>query len=178
MEWRKKKKDNDIFDIWNDDLEKEFERIQKHIVKALKNIYEGDLKHIEDIKTYGPFIYGFSMRIGEDGRPMIREFGNRCEKLPVVEREPLTDLIEGKENIAVTVEIPGVDKECIDLSANENTLTISVHTPQRKYHKTIELPSKIIPDSTKATYKNGVLDVVMKKAIPTPEKVGRRIVIE
>ena len=28
------------------------------------------------VKEYGPFVYGYSMTIGPDGKPKVREFGN------------------------------------------------------------------------------------------------------
>ena len=79
------------------------------------------------------------------------------------EREPLTDVIEGDEDVAITVEMPGVERDDIDLNAARDNLEIKVDTPRRKYHKKIDLPCDVIPKTTKATYKNGVLDVVIKR---------------
>jgi len=45
-----------------------------------------------------PFVYGFSMSVGENGKPVIREFGNvePSSRSPLlkVEREPLVDLLQ------------------------------------------------------------------------------------
>ncbi|MCS7114135.1 MAG: hypothetical protein RMJ15_03975 [Nitrososphaerota archaeon] len=43
----------------------------------------------------------------------------------------------------VVAELPGVEKEDIKLYGSEDTLTITVDTPQRKYHKEVSLPAKV-----------------------------------
>ena len=65
--------------------------------------------------------------------------------------------------VKVIAEVPGVDKNDINLNASERKLIISVDTPQRKYYKEVDLPTEVDPQSAKATYKNGVLEVVLKK---------------
>ena len=40
---------------------------------------------------------------------------------------------------------------------------IKVETDARNYYKRLPLRSKVIPDSAKATYTNGILDLVLKK---------------
>ena len=62
----------------------------------------------------------------------------------------------------MVAELPGVEKEDIKLFGTENSLTISVDSPQRKYHKEIELPVNVEQTQAKSTYKNGVLEVVLK----------------
>jgi HSP20 family protein len=90
----------------------------------------------------------------------------------------LTDVIEGDEEVSVTIEIPGVEKEDIDLKATENTLEVKVNAPQRKYHRVIDLPCDVQPKTTKATYKNGVLDVIIKRREKRSEREGFRVDIE
>ena len=116
-------------------------------------------------------MYGYSVTVGPDGKPKVREFGNfkaetRMGKpyMDVKEkREPLADVINTDGEVRVIVEMPGVEKKDIKLSGTENKLTISVDTPEHKYFKEVELPAKV--DSKKATskYKNGVLDITVPK---------------
>jgi HSP20 family protein len=123
------------------------------------------------IQEWGPFVYGYSVKIGPDGKPKIREFGNikpetrlGKPKIDIKEkREPLVDLIKTKDEVKVLAELPGVEKRDVKLHGTEDTLTISVDTIQRKYHKEVELTTKVDPKKTKASYKNGVLEVIMKK---------------
>ena len=131
-----------------------------------------------------PFVHGFKIQYGPDGKPKIEDFGNKPIKSPKgeqiisEEREPLTDIIEGNDDVAVTVEIPGVEKEDIDLNVTKENLEIRVDTPQRKYHKNLDLPCDVLPKTTKATYKNGILDVVIKRSEKKKPGSGYKVNID
>lgn len=120
-------------------------------------------------KPSKPIVHGYKLFFDSDGKPHLEDFGNKQiqsdegESSISEEREPLTDIIESNEDVSITVEIPGVEKDDIDLNATENQLEITVDTHQRKYHKIVNLPSDVKPTTTKATYKNGVLDVIILK---------------
>ncbi len=43
-----------------------------------------------------------------------------------------TDIVENKDNYVLTVELPGVDKECISLDFNNQYLTLSVNQTEEK----------------------------------------------
>jgi HSP20 family protein len=133
-------------------------------------------------KEFGPFVYGYSMKIGPDGKPEINEFGNLKKSLkgPEVkeEREPLVDVIETPAEVRVIVELPGVEKTDIKLHGTEDSLTISVDTAQNKYYKEVELPVKVKVKEATSTYKNGVLEVVLPKASPSNNPKGEPIDIK
>ncbi|MHA1940841.1 MAG: archaeal heat shock protein Hsp20 [Candidatus Hodarchaeales archaeon] len=119
------------------------------------------------------FVWGFRMTSGPDGRPRIERFGNTPQKIssgkgkyrPSPEREPLIDVIEDNDVIRVIAEIPGVQKQNIDLSSTDKSLLIQAESEdlRRKYYKELELPCTVIPDSASAKFKNGVLEVELKK---------------
>jgi len=125
------------------------------------------------------FVSGFSVKVGPDGKPTFDTFGNKPKVGPAAkapgkgakgiasivsdEREPLTDVIDEGGKIAITMELPGVTREDIDLQMNESDLEISVDTERRKYHKRVKLPAAVDPKTTKATFNNGVLDVTVNK---------------
>jgi len=164
----KRRRKNPFDFIDDEDFERIFDEMQRMFEsKDFKEMIEDMFKG--GFNPNKRFIHGFSMNIGPDGKPRFQEFGNRAIKNatgePILseEREPLTDIIEGDEDVAVTVEMPGVEKNDIDLHATEDVLEISVDTPKRKYHKHIELPCDVKPKTTKATYKNGILDVSIKR---------------
>ena len=146
-----------------DALEEEFENIASTFEEIRKRIIK------ETIDTEGsPFVYGFSMRIGPDGKPNIEEFGNipgiiSGEASFPSEREPLTDVIEGAKEISIILELPGVEKNDIDLKTTEVFLEINVETPDRSYHKKLTFPCKVKPETAKASYKNGVLEVRVER---------------
>ncbi len=186
-EWfRKGKKRNPFFGNWffgdiedmmkemEEMIERDFEQFRTHIPEDLKR--ERKLPDGSTIPEWGPFVYGYSMTIGPDGKPKIREFGNvkpstdseSCRlNRPYFdvkqEREPLVDIVDTDGEMNVIVELPGVAKEEIKLHGTENKLTISVNVLDRKYFKEIDMPVKIDPKKAKTSYKNGVLEVTVPK---------------
>jgi len=168
---------DEIFKEMEEMMEREFReftsRIPRDYVRE-RRLPDGTVK-----REWGPFVYGYTMKIGPDGKPQIREFGNvipgRFGPQIREEREPLVDVVSTNGEVKVIVELPGVEKEDIKLHGTETTLTISVDTPQRKYYKEVELPTNVDPESAKSVYKNGVLEVTMKK-IEKPK--GKPIKIE
>jgi HSP20 family protein len=150
-------------------MAKEFEELSKRAPEDL--IRERTLPDGTKMKSWGPFVYGYSVTVGPDGKPKVREFGNfkaetRMGKpyMDVKEkREPLADIIPSDGEIRVIVELPGVEKKDIELSGTEDKLTISVDTPERKYFKEVELPAKVETKKATSEYKNGVLDITVPK---------------
>ncbi len=144
---------------------KEFEgKVPKELVRETK-LPDGTVR-----KEWGPFVYGYSVTIGPEGKPVVREFGNVKPSLGAGgklslkdEREPLIDVISADDEIKVIVEIPGVSKEQIKITATENTVTIHTDMPERKYHKETALPDAVDPSSAKSTYKNGILEITFKR---------------
>jgi HSP20 family protein len=45
----------------------------------------------------------------------------------------------------------------------EEAVTVRVEKGQRRYHKQIRLPAKVLPDTAKATFKNSILDVTIQR---------------
>ena len=150
-------------------MRREFEEISKRTPSEL--IRERRLPDGSTVREWGPYVYGYSITIGPDGKPRIREFGNIKPSArpgrPRIdireEREPLVDVMESDGEVKVIAEIPGVEKKDIKLHGTETTLTISVDTPQRKYYKEVELPVKVDPKKAKSSYRNGVLEVSLPK---------------
>lgn len=187
MVWRKRKiedEDEDYFSYVDRWFDEEFRRIEK-IMDMVSREMRKTMEMVEkgEWKAGKPYVYGFSIRIGPDGRPQIEEFGNVVKRRGITEesiaeyREPLTDVIEGDTTISITVELPGVNKEDIDVEITEDTVTLKVETAERKYYKEIKLPCKVKTDTAKASYHNGVLDIVLERLEPKKEK-GKKLKID
>ena len=104
---------------------------------------------------------------------------------------PSVDISEGKKNITVKAEIPGVEANDIDISLSGKLLTIKGEKKQEKeeknenYHRmdrsygyfnrTIELPAEVDPEKVDASYKKGVLKIELKK---TRESETKKIEIK
>ncbi|HEX54781.1 MAG: Hsp20/alpha crystallin family protein [Candidatus Altiarchaeales archaeon] len=158
--WRRRR------DWFFDDFFKEFEEEFREIEKDIMRIIEETMKiPTTDLTNTKPYIYGFSIRVGPDGEPRIERFGN----IPNVglsssdEREPLVDVIEGKDEITIVAEIPGVEKDDIKLSIGRRSIEIRVDNENRKYYKRLNLPCEVIPEKARANYKNGVLEIKVKR---------------
>jgi HSP20 family protein len=150
-------------------MAKEFEELSKRAPEALQR--EQTLPDGTKVKSWGPFVYGYSVTVGPNGKPNVTEFGNFKAETQLgkphmdvkEEREPLTDVIEADSEVRIIVELPGVEKEDIKLSGTDDKLTISVETPKRKYFKELELPAKVDVNKATSAYTNGVLDVTVPK---------------
>ena len=71
-----------------------------------------------------------------------------------------------------------MEKNNIDLNLTENTIEITVDHSTKKYHKLIDLPCNVIPEKSQATYKNGVLDVIIKCRERKKDSKGYHVDIE
>ncbi len=78
-------------------------------------------------------------------------------------RKPLIDVLESEEAVHVIAEMPGIEKENIQLNATDLILDIETLDGNPKYSERVELPVKVDPQSAKATYKNGILEVTFKR---------------
>jgi HSP20 family protein len=92
---------------------------------------------------------------------------------------PAVDVSESEDKITVKAEIPGMEAKDIDISMSGDTLTIkgekktekeekeeNYHLVERSYgsfRRAMKLPAVVDADKVEATYKNGVLTVVLPK---------------
>jgi len=179
---RKRKNPFDIFGFDDDFIKDIFN--DERVMEDVRRMAEEMMKMYTNAQPGKPIVHGYKIQFGPDGKPRIEDFGNKPIRSPdgesiiSEEREPLTDIIEGNNDVAVTVEIPGVEKEDINLNIKNDFLEIKVDTPQRKYHKRLDLPCDVIPNTTKATYKNGILDVVIKRKEKKKPGEGYQVNIE
>jgi len=163
------------------DIDRMIEEMEKEMAEAFKgmeNTMPEDMYRERRLpdgsvrREYGPFVYGYSVKIGPDGKPTIREFGNMKPGLTgeggaplnlTERREPLVDVIEDGETVKVLAELPGVEKRDIRLKATDHSLTINVDNPTRKYYKELEFPEEVDEKTAKSNYTNGVLEIVFSK---------------
>ncbi len=176
MVWRRRRRD------WEDEWDRLFDEFFGRF-SFIDEIFERMMRDIEDMMRRAesgeirPIVRGFSIRIGPDGKPEIREFGTKPTiREGVEERKPLVDVIETDDEVQVIAEMPGVSKDDIELNATETSLEIRAESESRKYYEVVELPAEVDPDSAKARYNNGVLEVILKKKYP--KRGGKKIKVE
>jgi HSP20 family protein len=177
------------FDDMRKEMERQFEQQFKDIEsKAPKDLVkEYETSTGGKVREYGPFVYGYSMTIGPDGRPKVREFGNVKSPFssrglftrPLIssEREPLADVTTNDKEVKVVVEMPGVSKENIKVNVYDNSLEVTTTGTDRKYHEVIEIPPETDIETVTSTYKNGILEITFKKKQQTKPK-GKQIKVE
>jgi len=175
---------NRMFDVFND--------ISNNAPKELVREYE--TKEGGKVREVGPIVYGYSMTIGSDGKPHVREFGNikslndsSVKKIGTqpgnisqisAEREPLVDVNLTDKEVKVVVEMPGIRKEDIKVKAYDSQVEVTTSKDaQRKYHKNIELPELAEIETARSAYNNGILEITFdKKKVTKP--AGKEIKIE
>ncbi|MCL6003550.1 MAG: Hsp20/alpha crystallin family protein [Thermoplasmatales archaeon] len=174
-----RKRDDDFWDDVQDFLQNSDREYRKFLERWFDTFDE--IENIKEQDQPGTYVYGFTYRLGPDGKPEFKEFGNiprEYSELPSMEyREPITDVQKREEETDITLEIPGVTKNDISIETNENVLVVKVDKEGRKYYKEVELDDDIPPENVKASYSNGVLDIIVKKP-PMKKKEGKRIPIE
>ncbi|MEM4049286.1 MAG: archaeal heat shock protein Hsp20, partial [Zestosphaera sp.] len=154
----------DIFDEWIREMEEEM----REFIEESEKLFRMSPEELEELrkKGLGPYVYGYRIYIGPDGKVKIDEFGNvRREGVkPKIteEAEPLADVIDEGDKVRIIVEMPGVEKDKIKLKASGKELIIQASNG-RKYLKKLTLPDEVDVKSAKASYKNGILEIEFKK---------------
>jgi HSP20 family protein len=113
-------------------------------------------------------------------RPLA-EFGQHLSVF-----SPDIDISETETEIKVVAEIPGMDEHDINVSLVNNVLTISgekkvehedkgenyyhVERTYGAFKRNLELPGEVDNEHVDATYKNGILTIVMPKTAQTQTK--------
>jgi HSP20 family protein len=70
------------------------------------------------------------------------------------------DIHETDEEIRVVADIPGIEKDAIDLKCDGTALTIDAG----RYSERLTLPTRVDEHSAAATYNNGILEVTFERA--------------
>ena len=162
-----------------DEMRREMERLFEETIQDLEKVPKDLVREYQTptgdkVREVGPIIYGYSVTVGADGKPIVREFGNvkpvlgarRGEPQLTSEREPLADIVTTDKEVKVIVEMPGISKEDIKVNAFENRVEISTSEKgERKYHKIVDLPPDADIDSVKSYYKNGILEITFNKKV-------------
>jgi HSP20 family molecular chaperone IbpA len=92
----------------------------------------------------------------------------KIEKIPeenLKEPPPLIDVLEDDDEIAVFTEFAGFSKDDLKINVRNQKLILFAKASDRRFRKSLNLPKRVIPDTVCTTYKNGVLEIRLKKAL-------------
>ena len=92
---------------------------------------------------------------------------------------PAIDIFDSKDNLVVKADLPGLNKDDINVSIQENILTISGEKKQElnvkeddylrterfygSFHRAITLPIEVDRTKVQASFKDGVLELILSK---------------
>ena len=95
-------------------------------------------------------------------------------------REPIVDITQDDKNIKIVAELPGLNKDNVNLKVTENSIEITAENKNEeeikedhwirrersysKYYRKLKLPNKVIAEKASAKYEDGVLKLTIPKA--------------
>ncbi len=137
-----------------DELDRYFEEFEKDIqdtVRSSISAARGPTK---------PYVAGFSFKMGPGGKPSIQFFGDSPTQGGGF-RSPMSEQMLDEKNglLRLVLDMPGVEKEDIQVEATEDTAVIKAEKVNRKYRVELNLKAEVDPESGKAEYRNGVLEI-------------------
>jgi len=159
----------------------EFDRIFKRMSNSFVNLDDllDDARNTGSVS--GPYYYGYTMTIGPDGKPIVKEYGNvKPGLLPGSDtRDPVVDTVvdEKEKTVKLIAEMPGVEKSNINVTIEENIVKIKAEQDKKKYHSQVPLQIKVDENSVKASYKNGILEVTLK-ILEEEKPQGKKVEVE
>ena len=144
-------------------------------------------KEVAKVEPAARFPVAWDMdRLFEDffRRPFLSSLMPRLS----IEKEfsPAVDIYEEKNDVVVKAELPGMKKEDIDITLNEDTITIAgekktEHRTEKKniyrhessygsFCRTMTLPAEVQGEKVKAVFKDGVLEIRLPKTEEAKKK--------
>lgn len=157
----------DVFRNVDSYFKKLVERMFREMEEFERAVRSGELQGEWEIKPIeGPGVKGYVAR----GRFQFGEPWRVPKHALAEDREPLADVFEDKDCVKLYVELPGVEKNDIQLNVTEGRAEVRA----KNFYRAIDLPTKDIEfERASASYKNGVLEVLIpktKKAIREEKK--------
>ena len=160
-------------------LDSEINRIFK---KMSSSFFDTDdiFEEFKGNSDSGPFFYGYTMTVGPDGKPVVQEYGNtKSDQLPNSNaREPIVDTIvnEKEKVVKLVAEMPGVEKTDVKIVVDNKIVNLSAEHGEKKYDIKVPLQHKVDENSAKASYKNGILELVFNLA--AEKQTGKKVEVE
>jgi HSP20 family molecular chaperone IbpA len=109
-------------------------------------------------------------------------------------KQPRVDILDLGDALQVVADMPGVQKEDIEINLTPERVEISAESStetERKeedytdrergyasYRRVLDLPADVLPDKAEASFKNGVLEVTLPKKEPTEVETKTRVQIK
>ena len=108
--------------------------------------------------------------------------------------EPEIDIADLDGEFRVTIDLPGVEKQDIEIYATRDSIELAAVKTEAcarskakyvskergcaSYKRVLALSDEVIPDETEASFENGILTLVLKKKPPEPVRERVRVEIK
>ena len=79
------------------------------------------------------------------------------------DQKPLIDIFQENGFITIVAEIVGFNKESLKICVKDQKITLSAKSKERRYYKSLNLPTVVIPNAMHIKFNNGVLEIKLKK---------------
>ena len=157
----------------------EIDRIFKSMSSSFFDVNDA-FEEVKGNSNSGPLFYGYTMTVGPDGKPSVQEYGNVKPDCPHISdaREAIVDtIVDEKEKVVKLIaEMPGVEKTDVKILFDKNVVDITAEHGEKKYHCKVPLQHKVDENSGKATYKNGILQLIFKLVVE--KQTSKRVEVE
>jgi HSP20 family protein len=179
-----------------DEIFRDFDKIMKRmhgLDEIEKELQSGrlkggwDVKQIDEPNRKGYVIQGrfwsdqplepldpFKPNNPIERRPMPQRPFRPSEIASKGTREPLTDIFEEETAVKIYVELPGEEKDDIQL----NVIKGAVEIKTKNFYKRIQVPRNVDIEKASSKYNNGVLTIIIPKDDTIPQDEKRRITID
>jgi HSP20 family protein len=137
-----------------DELDKYFEDFERDIEDNVKNAIFG-----KDGEGKS-FIAGFTFNMAPGEKPSVQIFGNSPVRRDGF-RSPINEQVLDERNglLRLILEMPGVEKEDINVDATEGNAVVTASRGEKNYRAELSLKAPVKPETGKAEYKNGMLEI-------------------
>ena len=140
--------------VFGDDLLDDLSELDGLMGELFHNLPLGELDEFDE----APSVQGFFFKISGKSHAGFEGESNGESKWT-----PLVDVLNGAKEVTVITEMPGVDEDAVSLSFNDRMLAVKVLDKKRAFSKKIKLPVLVSRKGARASLKNGILEVVLKK---------------
>ena len=154
-----------------------FERLCSAATTAIDDAFDNFRREIEGATN--PWSSMLDLRFPAG---MLRPYG--MEEGETLSRTPLVDMVDRGDRYNLRLEVPGIDKDNIQLNATEDAIEISGEQSEeesnedkghnyiynersyKSFYRSIPIPEEILPSKITARMNNGILQIEIPKKDP------------
>ncbi len=168
-----------MFERFWKDIDKFFEEYNKDFERAFKKSFKELSRDSENAITWGYKMYWDNSM----DKPVVKYFRNFDPTTGKLLEEgwripPIEKIYDATtNNWRVIFDLPGIKKEKISLSVTNTYINLEATSKKRKYRQKVNFEQEIDPESVKAKFNNGILEVSVNQK-QTSKSEEKKISIE